>query len=107
MGVLTRLTPVQDPYIQSCQAGEVNITIVGVDGAICSPACGVLDSCPKDIPKGATAKPTCALQVKHKKPNTHNCMKKNGWLKTNDGILLSRDGGPVVTDVIFLDIFEA
>jgi hypothetical protein len=53
----------QDPYTQTCQAGEVNITIVGVDGAICSPACGVLDSCPKDIPKGATAKPTCALQV--------------------------------------------
>eukprot|EP00281_Chroomonas_sp_CCMP1168_P030115 CAMPEP_0206247900 /NCGR_PEP_ID=MMETSP0047_2-20121206/20064_1 /ASSEMBLY_ACC=CAM_ASM_000192 /TAXON_ID=195065 /ORGANISM="Chroomonas mesostigmatica_cf, Strain CCMP1168" /LENGTH=153 /DNA_ID=CAMNT_0053673471 /DNA_START=25 /DNA_END=486 /DNA_ORIENTATION=- len=52
----------EDPYEEDCQSGEVNITIVGVEGAMCSPACGVLDSCPKDVPKGALAKATCALQ---------------------------------------------
>mmetsp|Transcript_29026 Transcript_29026/g.59494 ORF Transcript_29026/g.59494 Transcript_29026/m.59494 type:complete len:167 (-) Transcript_29026:280-780(-) len=51
-----------DPYAEDCLANEVNITIVGVTGAMCSPSCAMLDSCPKDVPKGVIAKPTCALQ---------------------------------------------
>lgn len=34
----------------------------GVPGAMCAPECGLLDSCPKDKPAGALAKPACALQ---------------------------------------------
>ena len=37
-----------------CAAEEVNITIVHVKGAMCSPVCGVMDSCPKDVPAGVT-----------------------------------------------------
>jgi len=55
-------THYEDPFMQDCQAGEVNITIVGVKGAMCAPSCGVLDSCPGDKPAGVSAKPTCALQ---------------------------------------------
>eukprot|EP00287_Rhodomonas_sp_CCMP768_P012698 CAMPEP_0196720278 /NCGR_PEP_ID=MMETSP1091-20130531/3098_1 /TAXON_ID=302021 /ORGANISM="Rhodomonas sp., Strain CCMP768" /LENGTH=167 /DNA_ID=CAMNT_0042061451 /DNA_START=12 /DNA_END=515 /DNA_ORIENTATION=+ len=51
-----------DPYTEDCLSNEVNITIVGVTGAMCSPSCAMLDSCPKDVPKGVIAKPTCALQ---------------------------------------------
>merc|ERR1719162_260580 len=53
-----------DPYKSACESDEVNITITGVAGAICSPACtGIIikDHCPADVPAGVTAKPTCAL----------------------------------------------
>ncbi|EKX36210.1 hypothetical protein GUITHDRAFT_155288 [Guillardia theta CCMP2712] len=55
-------THYEDPYTTSCQSGEVNITIVGIAGAICSPTCSVMDSCPKDKPPTVTAKAQCALQ---------------------------------------------
>merc|ERR1712034_31033 len=54
-----------DPYRASCESDEVNITITGVTGAVCSPACtGVIikDKCPSDVPSGTTATPTCALE---------------------------------------------
>jgi len=52
----------EDPYETKCASEEVNITIVGVPGAMCSPVCGIMDSCPKDVPENITAKPKCALQ---------------------------------------------
>ena len=35
----------------------------GLEGAMCAPTCGVLDSCPKDVPLHVLAKPSCALQA--------------------------------------------
>eukprot|EP00290_Baffinella_frigidus_P011488 CAMPEP_0180142016 /NCGR_PEP_ID=MMETSP0986-20121125/15315_1 /TAXON_ID=697907 /ORGANISM="non described non described, Strain CCMP2293" /LENGTH=178 /DNA_ID=CAMNT_0022085105 /DNA_START=15 /DNA_END=551 /DNA_ORIENTATION=+ len=55
-------THYEDPYTADCQEGEVNITIMGVPGAMCSPQCGLMDSCPKDKPLDVEAKPACALQ---------------------------------------------
>jgi len=51
----------EDPYTTSCSAGEVNITISGVSGAICTPSCTA--SCP-EAPSGWTANAQCALQDK-------------------------------------------
>jgi hypothetical protein len=50
-----------DPFQGACETKEVNITITGVAGSVCSPPCGLGGKCPTDIPAGATAKPTCAL----------------------------------------------
>lgn len=49
-----------DPYDGPCLSGETNVSITGVAGAFCSPACG--SGCPTDVPTGVTAKPTCALE---------------------------------------------
>jgi hypothetical protein len=44
-----------------CEDDETAFSIMGVKGSICSPSC--TDSpCPKDLPDGVTATPTCALQ---------------------------------------------
>merc|ERR1719171_2841912 len=51
-----------DPLDGSCKSDEVNITITGIQGAVCSPACTLGIICPSDVPEGITAKPTCALQ---------------------------------------------
>jgi C1A family cysteine protease len=54
-----------DPLSGSCESDEVNITITGVAGSVCSPECtGIIikDKCPSDIPDGCTGKATCALQ---------------------------------------------
>jgi len=48
-----------DPYVTSCTGGDVNMTIQGVAGAMCSPEC--TSSCPS-APSGFTADPECALQ---------------------------------------------
>ena len=40
-----------------CSSDEVNITIVGVEGAMCSPVCGIMDGCPKDVPDAVTVVP--------------------------------------------------
>jgi len=46
----------------SCQAGEEAVQIQGIKGKMCSPKCSSTGACPTDVPKGVTAKPTCALQ---------------------------------------------
>jgi hypothetical protein len=53
-----------DPLDGSCLSDEVNITITGITGSVCSPACtGVLKTkCPTDVPAKCTASPKCALQ---------------------------------------------
>lgn len=53
-----------DPFQGSCESDEVNITITGVEGSVCSPACTGLfkTKCPTDVPSGVTAEPECALQ---------------------------------------------
>jgi C1A family cysteine protease len=51
-----------DPYEASCKSDEVNITITGVGGAVCSPKCTLGIFCASDVPEGVTAKPQCALQ---------------------------------------------
>jgi len=48
----------ENPYITSCSANEVNVTISGVKGAICSPEC--TSTCP-EAPTGFTANAQCAL----------------------------------------------
>jgi len=45
-----------------CLSDETEITIQGVDGDFCSPACSFVKSCPTDLPAGVTAAPQCALQ---------------------------------------------
>merc|ERR1712100_504731 len=44
------------------RSDEVVITIQGVQGATCAPACTMGIFCPSDVPAGVTAAPTCALQ---------------------------------------------
>ena len=51
-----------DPYQTACASDEVNITVEGVEGAFCSPECGLLKKCPGDLPPGNSATPECALQ---------------------------------------------
>jgi hypothetical protein len=46
----------------SCQAGEVDVQIQGIEGKMCAPQCSSSGACPTDVPAGVTAKPTCALQ---------------------------------------------
>merc|ERR1712216_962013 len=53
-------THYEDPYQTKCGAEEINITIVGVKGAMCSPVCGALDSCPPiQADSNVTAKARC------------------------------------------------
>jgi C1A family cysteine protease len=51
----------EDPK-DGCQSDEMEITIQGVTGDFCTPACGFFKPCPKDVPEGVTAQPQCALQ---------------------------------------------
>ena len=52
----------EDPFKTQCQSGEVNITITGIPGSICTPRCDEQGQCPTDLCQGVTATPTCALQ---------------------------------------------
>ena len=52
----------EDPFKTQCQEGEVNITITGVPGSICTPRCSATGSCPTDLCQGVEGTPTCALQ---------------------------------------------
>ena len=60
----------EDPNAGPCQAGEVAVQIQGVKGGFCSPACGFLKPCTKDIPAGTTAQPKCALETQGAKRPT-------------------------------------
>lgn len=54
-----------DPNTGACMSDEVNITITGITGAVCSPECTgfiIKTKCPSDVPTGVTATPTCALE---------------------------------------------
>lgn len=48
---------------KGCLDDERNVTITGVPGEICSPACHpkLQPACPTDVPSGVTAKPQCEL----------------------------------------------
>lgn len=50
-----------DPFKTACQPNEVNITIQGVPGSICTPPCEN-GACPMTPCSGILAKPQCALQ---------------------------------------------
>eukprot|EP00591_Stephanopyxis_turris_P018734 CAMPEP_0195541294 /NCGR_PEP_ID=MMETSP0794_2-20130614/50997_1 /TAXON_ID=515487 /ORGANISM="Stephanopyxis turris, Strain CCMP 815" /LENGTH=508 /DNA_ID=CAMNT_0040675389 /DNA_START=81 /DNA_END=1607 /DNA_ORIENTATION=+ len=52
-----------DPKV-GCLSDEKDISITGVSGDVCSPACtGVFKTkCPTDVPSGVSAEPECALQ---------------------------------------------
>ena len=53
----------EDPFQPAgCQAGEVNITITGITGSMCTPKCDATGQCPTDVCEGTVATPTCALQ---------------------------------------------
>ena len=41
---------------------EIEVSIQGVQGGFCTPACSLFKACPKDVPAGVTAQPQCALQ---------------------------------------------
>jgi hypothetical protein len=45
-----------------CMSDELEITIQGVAGDFCTPACSLTKECPADVPEGVTAAPQCALQ---------------------------------------------
>lgn len=49
----------EDPYTTSCSSNEVNITISGVEGAICTPSCTT--SCPEAPAGFSGANAQCAL----------------------------------------------
>ena len=51
----------ENPYdVAECSSGEVNVSISGIQGAICSPPCPDM-SCPSD--PSIAARPQCALQA--------------------------------------------
>ena len=50
-----------NPFTASCLSDEVNITITGLEGSVCSPQCKA-GACPSDKPSDISATPTCALQ---------------------------------------------
>lgn len=60
-GATASQTHYGDPYKAPCETDEVNITITGVGGAVCSSPCK-LGKCPSDKPATAAAEPKCALQ---------------------------------------------
>eukprot|EP00980_Cylindrotheca_fusiformis_P015981 scaffold4690_cov116-Cylindrotheca_fusiformis.AAC.11 len=45
-----------------CDKDEIAVQITGIPGAICTAKCTDFLPCPKDLPDGVTAQPTCALQ---------------------------------------------
>jgi hypothetical protein len=51
----------EDPK-DGCQSDEIEITIQGVSGDMCTPQCSLFKPCPTDVPTGVTAQPQCALQ---------------------------------------------
>jgi len=57
-------THYEDPNSGGCQSDEIDITINGISGSVCSPKCtGIFKTkCPTDVPTGVTAEPECALQ---------------------------------------------
>jgi hypothetical protein len=50
-----------DPLDGPCLSDEVNITVTGVNGAVCGATCSLFKACPTDKPAG-TANPECALE---------------------------------------------
>ena len=51
----------ENPFdVTSCSSGEVNVTISGIEGAICSPPCPDMQ-CPSD--PSISARAQCALQA--------------------------------------------
>jgi hypothetical protein len=52
-----------DPNAGPCLADEKSVEITGLQGSFCSPACSQTSPCPTDVPNGALAKPTCALET--------------------------------------------
>jgi hypothetical protein len=51
----------EDPNAGPCSTGEMAVQITGLQGSFCSPSCSASSPCPTNVPNGATAKPTCAL----------------------------------------------
>lgn len=49
-----------DPLDGPCLSDELNITVTGVNGAICGAECSIFKACPTDHP--GTAAPECALE---------------------------------------------
>ena len=60
----------EDPNAGGCMSDEVAVQIQGVKGSFCSPACGFLKPCTKDIPAGTNAQPKCALETQGAKRPT-------------------------------------
>ncbi|CAE7365083.1 unnamed protein product, partial [Symbiodinium pilosum] len=46
-----------------CESDEVAVRVSGISGDFCSPKCTSQGTCPKDMPKGDTAVPECALRT--------------------------------------------
>jgi len=44
-----------------CQSDEMEAQIQGTNGEVCAPSCDS-GACPRDVPQGTSARPTCALQ---------------------------------------------
>merc|ERR1719305_1537355 len=53
----------EDPNNGGCKPTEQAVQITGIQGSFCSPKCGIFNSCPKNVPKGTTAKPKCVLET--------------------------------------------
>lgn len=47
---------------EGCEKDEKAFQIQGIPGGICAPMCTDFLPCPKDVPDGVTASPTCALK---------------------------------------------
>jgi len=49
-----------DPFARPCLSNELNISIQGLSGWICSPSC-TNRKCPTDVPSGVYATPKCDI----------------------------------------------
>jgi hypothetical protein len=58
----SKQTHYSDPYDNACLSDEKNVSVTGLAGAFCSPACSG-SSCPSDVPAGVTAKGQCVLET--------------------------------------------
>ena len=53
----------EDPNVApGCAKDEVDVSITGIPGNMCSPQCDKAAKCPTDVPTGVSATPTCALK---------------------------------------------
>lgn len=53
----------ENPFLGPCSAGELNATVNGVPGSVCSPPCSPSAPCSTDVPAGTTAPPSCILEA--------------------------------------------
>merc|ERR1711988_700595 len=62
----------EDPNNGGCHSDEQAIQVEGLPGSFCSPSCGILKPCSKNVPPGTTAQPEGVLESQGSS-NPTNC----------------------------------